>query len=337
MNIVIDNKTYFDLYQLGKDICLKPMVFYNELLANDELKRFIKESDEKKYEQFILLDKDKYSLDEYLFYVAYLFNPYQNLKYHTYEFDDLLDLGRLIIKFAPKIDVYLKDLLTKSLLLYFIDLGDSKKKQPELYQKICEFTALSQKNANLAYFRLGIYLNGNEILYNGKKYNNYNDFVDYLLTKDNLKINAEELEKSQFLYAYQIESTKSLETYKKYRHLLKMFNDKKRRYDLEYKRNSELKKWKSHIRLDYHIIKLGENMSENIFDKVEKQTNVSKEDILKLAKKISGQDLSSEDNLRALIKDVAKLAGKEVSKEKEEKIISAVKKDKIPHSMSDLL
>lgn len=78
-------------------------------------------------------------------------------------------------------------------------------------------------------------------------------------------------------------------------------------------------------------------MSENIFDKVEKQTNVSKEDILKLAKKISGQDLSSEDNLRALIKDVAKLAGKEVSKEKEEKIISAVKKDKIPHSMSDLL
>lgn len=242
MNIVIDNKTYFDLYQLGKDICLKPMVFYNELLANDELKRFIKESDEKKYEQFILLDKDKYSLDEYLFYVAYLFNPYQNLKYHTYEFDDLLDLGRLIIKFAPKIDVYLKDLLTKSLLLYFIDLGDSKKKQPELYQKICEFTALSQKNANLAYFRLGIYLNGNEILYNGKKYNNYNDFVDYLLTEDNLKINAEELEKSQFLYAYQIESTKSLETYKKYRHLLKMFNDKKRRYDLEYKRNSELKK-----------------------------------------------------------------------------------------------
>ncbi|HBD06033.1 MAG TPA: stage VI sporulation protein F [Firmicutes bacterium] len=78
-------------------------------------------------------------------------------------------------------------------------------------------------------------------------------------------------------------------------------------------------------------------MSDNIFDKVEKQTNVKKEDILKLAKRISGQDLSDDDNLRALIKDVAKLAGKEVSKEKEEKIISAVKKDKIPHNMSDLM
>lgn len=145
MNIVIDNKTYFDLYQLGKDICLKPMVFYNELLANDELKRFIKESDEKKYEQFILLDKDKYSLDEYLFYVAYLFNPYQNLKYHTYEFDDLLDLGRLIIKFAPKIDVYLKDLLTKSLLLYFIDLGDSKKSSLNYIKKSVSLLHLAKK------------------------------------------------------------------------------------------------------------------------------------------------------------------------------------------------
>lgn len=78
-------------------------------------------------------------------------------------------------------------------------------------------------------------------------------------------------------------------------------------------------------------------MKENIFDRVKKKTKVKKEDILKLAKKISGQDLSDEDNLRTLIKDVAKLAGKEVSKEKEEKIISAVKKDKIPKKMDDLI
>ena len=78
-------------------------------------------------------------------------------------------------------------------------------------------------------------------------------------------------------------------------------------------------------------------MKENIFDRVEKKTKVKKEDILKLAKKISGQDLSDEDNLRTLIKDVAKLAGKEVSKKKEEKIISAVKKDKIPKKMDDLI
>ena len=66
-------------------------------------------------------------------------------------------------------------------------------------------------------------------------------------------------------------------------------------------------------------------MNDNIFDKVEKKTNVRKEDIIALAKSVSGQDLNDEKNLRKLIKDVAKLAGKEVSKEKEESIIRAVR------------
>ena len=70
-------------------------------------------------------------------------------------------------------------------------------------------------------------------------------------------------------------------------------------------------------------------MDDSIFDKVEKKTNVKKEDILKLAKSISGKDLNDERVLRSLIKDVARLANKPVSKEKEEKIINAVKKDKI--------
>ena len=62
-------------------------------------------------------------------------------------------------------------------------------------------------------------------------------------------------------------------------------------------------------------------MSDNLFDKVEKKTNVKKEDIINLAKSIQGQDLSDERNLRNLIKKVALLAGKEVSKEKEESIV----------------
>lgn len=69
-------------------------------------------------------------------------------------------------------------------------------------------------------------------------------------------------------------------------------------------------------------------MNDSLFDKVEKKTNVKKDDILKLAKKIQGKDLNDEKMLRSLIKDVAKLAGKDVSKEKEDKIIKAVKKIK---------
>ena len=78
-------------------------------------------------------------------------------------------------------------------------------------------------------------------------------------------------------------------------------------------------------------------MTNNMFDKVERKTNVKREDILKLAKSIQGVDFKNEDNLRQIIKDVAKMAGKEVSKEKENKIVEAVIKDKIPKNINNAL
>ena len=77
-------------------------------------------------------------------------------------------------------------------------------------------------------------------------------------------------------------------------------------------------------------------MGESIFFKVEKRTSVKKEDIISLAKTVTSQDLSSDESIRNLIKKVAKLANKEVSKEKEEKIINAIKKDKVPKSFDEL-
>ena len=76
---------------------------------------------------------------------------------------------------------------------------------------------------------------------------------------------------------------------------------------------------------------------DSIFEKVESKTNVKKDDIVKLAKSVSSKDLSDERNIRKLIKEVAKLAGKDVSKEKEEKIINAIKKDKIPKDLKNVM
>ena len=61
-------------------------------------------------------------------------------------------------------------------------------------------------------------------------------------------------------------------------------------------------------------------MGEGIFDRIEKKTNVKKEDIL-----------------NKLIRDVARLAGKDVSKEKEQKIIDSVKNDKVPKNMNNII
>lgn len=78
-------------------------------------------------------------------------------------------------------------------------------------------------------------------------------------------------------------------------------------------------------------------MDEKIFDKVEEKTNIKREDIISLAKSIQGKDMNNERNLRKLIQDVAKLAGKKVSKEKEEKIIKAVKKDQVKDNLNKML
>ena len=74
-------------------------------------------------------------------------------------------------------------------------------------------------------------------------------------------------------------------------------------------------------------------MNNNFFERVEKKTNVKKEDILGLARSIQNKNLKDEKELRKLIKSVANLAGQDVSKEREEKIIDAIIKDKIPKNI----
>lgn len=77
--------------------------------------------------------------------------------------------------------------------------------------------------------------------------------------------------------------------------------------------------------------------SDNFFKKIEGKTNVSKESILELANKIQKEDLKDEATLRDVIKQVSIMAGKEVSKEKEDKIIEAVINDKIPKDMDKFI
>ena len=74
-------------------------------------------------------------------------------------------------------------------------------------------------------------------------------------------------------------------------------------------------------------------MNNNFFDRVEKKTNVKKEHILSLARSIQNKNKKDEKELRKLIKNVASLAGKEVSKKKKKKIIDAIIKDKIPKNI----
>ena len=79
------------------------------------------------------------------------------------------------------------------------------------------------------------------------------------------------------------------------------------------------------------------NFSDNFFNRVEKKTNVGKETILDLAKKLQQTDLKNEDTLREVIRELGQMTGKTVSKEKEDKIISAVVNDKIPKDIEKMI
>ncbi|MBD9085579.1 hypothetical protein EGP64_02800 [bacterium] len=79
------------------------------------------------------------------------------------------------------------------------------------------------------------------------------------------------------------------------------------------------------------------NFSDSFFNKIEKKTNVGKDTILKLAKKLQENDLKNEDTLREVIQELGSLTGREVSKEKENKIIEAVQNDKVPKDLDKFI
>lgn len=77
--------------------------------------------------------------------------------------------------------------------------------------------------------------------------------------------------------------------------------------------------------------------TDNFFDRIEKKTNVGKDTILKLADKLQQGNLKDEGTLREVIQELGKMTGKNINKDKEDKIINAVVNDKIPKDIDKML
>lgn len=74
-------------------------------------------------------------------------------------------------------------------------------------------------------------------------------------------------------------------------------------------------------------------MNDSIFKKVEKKTNINKDTILSLANKLKNSNFKDENILNEVIDELSYMTGKEVSKEKKDKIIKAIKNDKVPNNI----
>ena len=77
--------------------------------------------------------------------------------------------------------------------------------------------------------------------------------------------------------------------------------------------------------------------SDSFFKKIENKTNVGKDTILELAKKLQQNDLKNEGTLREIIQTLSQMTGKNVSKEQEDKIVSTVVNDKVPKDIDKLI
>ena len=77
--------------------------------------------------------------------------------------------------------------------------------------------------------------------------------------------------------------------------------------------------------------------SDGFFKKIEKKTNVDKDTILSLANKLQQGNMKDEATLKEVIQDISRITGREVSKEKEQKIINTVLSNGVPKSFDKYL
>lgn len=73
-----------------------------------------------------------------------------------------------------------------------------------------------------------------------------------------------------------------------------------------------------------------------MFDQIQKKSNVQPDQIMKVAQSVQNADFSDEKTVRQLVKQLSKLAGKPVSKQKEDKIVKAITNNNMPKDMNTL-
>ena len=75
---------------------------------------------------------------------------------------------------------------------------------------------------------------------------------------------------------------------------------------------------------------------DNLFNRIQEKTNINKDTILNLANKLQKNNLKDENTIRDIIQEISNMTGKDVSKEKEDKIVDAILNDKVPKNIEKM-
>lgn len=178
--IIFDNFIYDDFYQLAKDSYKYPNVF-NKFYNSNKFLLLLKEFDNSKYEKVIKLKEQDLLADVYTFLVSNILNPYMELSYQHFKFSSYEEIGKTILSYAPKIDVYLKDLLIYHLLSIYMENCKENITHNKIYLLVKEEEKQAINNPNIAYWTLGFKLSKTtSLFYQGKKFDDPYDFFKYI-------------------------------------------------------------------------------------------------------------------------------------------------------------
>ncbi|MEN2464830.1 stage VI sporulation protein F [Ornithinibacillus sp. FSL M8-0202] len=78
------------------------------------------------------------------------------------------------------------------------------------------------------------------------------------------------------------------------------------------------------------------NKSNNPFDKIQQGAGISPSEIYKVADSVKNADFSDEKTVRRLVRQLAKMANKPISREKEDKLVKSITNNKVPGDLNSL-
>ncbi|GAA0481179.1 hypothetical protein GCM10008986_02280 [Salinibacillus aidingensis] len=81
---------------------------------------------------------------------------------------------------------------------------------------------------------------------------------------------------------------------------------------------------------------MGKQSENNPFNQIENNANISSDEIFKVADSVKNANFSDEKNVRQLVRRLSKMAGKPVSKAKEDEIVEMITNQNIPMDMNSL-
>ncbi|WP_430785534.1 stage VI sporulation protein F [Virgibacillus flavescens] len=78
------------------------------------------------------------------------------------------------------------------------------------------------------------------------------------------------------------------------------------------------------------------DFKDNLFKNIEKKSNIKQDEIYKVADSVKNANFSDEKTVRNLVRQLARMANKPLSKEKEDKIVQSITKNNMPMDMQSL-